>query len=73
MKEDIKCCLFALGLGFVMGAIVVANSKKAQNVAKEVQTTAVDKIEDAKEGLTKIKEKIQDQIQENKKQSKKTK
>lgn len=67
MLDTIKCCLFSMGVGIVVGAMITANNKKIQSVAKEAQEMAEEKIEEAKEGINKIKTQIE---KKSKKQSK---
>ena len=70
MKEDLKCCLISMGIGFVVGALVASNNKKVSSAMKEAKTMAVEKLEDAKESIEKMKEKIEDKMEESKEEEK---
>ena len=64
MKDCIKCCMFSLGVGFVMGAMITANNKKLAMSMRDVKNMAMEKIEEAKEGIEKIKENIVESVEE---------
>jgi len=66
MKDSIKCCIVSMGIGFVLGAVITANNKKAMNAVKGAQDMAIEKIEMAKEGLETLKEKMEEKIEEGK-------
>lgn len=68
MKESVKCCLISMGIGFVVGAFLAVNNKCVANKVKETQEIAVEKLEMAKEGIDKVKEKVSDQIENSQKQ-----
>lgn len=54
MLDTIKCCLFSLGVGMVVGAYIAASNKKVQTAMKDLESKAEEKINEAKEGLEKI-------------------
>ena len=56
MKDTIKCCIISMGIGFAVGALVAASNKKFQNNIKQAKTMAMEKLDEAKEEITKIKE-----------------
>ena len=64
MKETLKCCLISMGIGFALGALVAANNKKVSSAMKEAKVMAMEKLEEAKEGLNKVKETISEKIEE---------
>lgn len=64
MKDEIKCFLFSMGLGFAIGAMVTAKNKKVAQTAIKAEEMVMEKLEQAKEGLGTIKEKIQEKIEE---------
>ena len=64
MKETMKCCLISMGIGVVVGAMIASNNKKVSSAMKEAKTVAMEKLEEAKEGIEKMKEKIEDKIEE---------
>ena len=70
MKEDLKCCLISMGIGFVVGAMVASNNKKVSNAMKEAKMVAMEKLEEAKEGIEKMKDKIEEKIEESKEEEK---
>lgn len=67
MKESMKCCLISMGIGFVVGSIVTANNRKILKAMRDAKTFAEDKIEDAKDGLEMLKEKMEEGENETKK------
>jgi len=60
---DLKCFLITMGIGFAVGAMVASTNKKVSDVAKQASQVAMEKVEQAKEGLTKIKDKIEENIE----------
>ena len=64
MKECFKCCLISMGIGFVVGAMVAANNKKVSNAMKEAKMMAMEKLDEAKESIETVKEKITEKIED---------
>ncbi len=65
MKDTIKCCIVSMGIGFLAGAVLTACNKKFQNNIKDAKNTAMEKLEEAKEGIDKIKEQMCEKQNEN--------
>jgi len=64
MKDEIKCILFSMGLGFAIGAIITAKNKKVAQTAIKAEEMVMEKLEQAKDGLGTIKEKLQEKIED---------
>ena len=58
MIDELKCALFSLGVGMVVGAVLTANNKKIQSAVKDAGALAEEKIEKAKDGIEKIKKEM---------------
>ena len=63
--DDIKNLLVAMGVGFLVGAMVTASNKKVQEIAKQAKEMAEEKCEMIKDGIASAKEKIQESKEKN--------
>ena len=63
MKEEIKCFLVSMGIGFAIGAIVTAKNKNVAKTAIKAEEMIMEKMEQAKEGIENLKEKLQENLE----------
>ena len=65
MKFSMNCCICCFGVGMIVGAVIVANNRKVQNMVKEGSETVSNAIDEIKESVKDQKQNIQSKLKEN--------